>query len=274
MKHRIHILTLWALPLGAFAAPQPAFTQRRLPTPRSPQFASKWDGQSFSHRLFDSLLRRHVKLGRVDYAGIRRYSMALMREYQHRLANTNPARLKGGKAFRLAFWINAHNALSLLTVLRRGLRTAKARKRVKATARRPTRYAFQVGGRWYTPAQIRNQIIRGRFKDPRALFALVGSPGDPWLRARAYTGRKLARRLRAAARRYLSHPKRGVSLDRKKKVVLLPQLFSRYRKDFSGSRFKGALAFVAAHLKNVQDAAFIQANLHRLTVRYRPDPTP
>ena len=270
------MFALTALLVGAVAAPRPAGAQQRLATPRSPSFASKWDGQNFSHRLFDSLLRRHVKRGRVDYAGIRRHSMSLLLEYQHRLAKTNPARLKGGKAARLAFWINAHNAFALREVLRQGRRLAKARRRVKAAAgaQRRNRLLFQVGGRWYTTAQIRNRVIRGRFKDPRALFALVGSSGDPWLRARAYTGRKLARRLRAVARRFLSHPNLGVNLDRKKKIVLLPQVFSRYAKDFAGSRWKGAVSFVADHLKNAQDAAFIKANLARLTIRYRPNPRP
>ena len=81
MKHKRHILSIAALLTVAIAAPRPARAQKRVPTPRSSQFAKKWDARNFSHRLFDSLLRRHVKKGRVDYAGIRRYSMSLLREY-------------------------------------------------------------------------------------------------------------------------------------------------------------------------------------------------
>jgi hypothetical protein len=283
MKRKHHILVVTVLLLGAFVAPRPGRAQKRVPTPRSPQFAKKWDGQNFSHRLYDSLLRRHVKRGRVDYAGLRRYSLSLLREYYYRLANTNPVRLMGGKAARLAFWINAHNALVLRMVLRRDSRATKASKRVRAAGRTRgertrgertrggRRYAFQVGGQWYTLAQIRNRIIRARFKDPRALFALVrADPRGGWLRARAYTGRRLARRLRVAVRRYLAHPRRGVRLDRKNKIVVLPRLFARFQKDFKQSRYKGVLAFVAAHLRDAKDAAFVKAHLGKLTLRYRP----
>lgn len=272
MKHMRHLLISAALLTLALAAPGPARAGSRVPTPSSSQFAKTWDARNFSHRLFDSLLRRHVKKGRVDYAGIRRYSMSLLREYLYRLANTRPQQLKGGKSARLAFWINVYNALVLRSKLYRGRAVPKARKKVSSAARakRQGTHIFQVGGKWHSLAKIRDRFIRMRFKDPRALFALVGtSSGEAWLRARAYTGRKLTRRLRTATRRFISHKQRGVRLDRKKMTVWLPQLFYRYRMDFARPPYKSALVFVASHLSNAPDAAFIKANVTKLKVRYR-----
>ncbi len=258
VKRNPKTLILTVLLFGAVAMPYSAHAQKRVVTPASPQFAKQWDKKNFSHRLYDSLLRRHVKRGRVDYAGIRRYSMSLIREYWYRLANTDPARFQGGKQARLAFWINAYNALVLRLVLQK-------------LPRKWSRYTFAVGGARVTLAQIRNKIIRGRFKNPRALFALVrAARGDPGLRARAYTGRKLDRRLRAVTRRYLKDTKRGVRLDTGRKIVFLPRLFKRYPKDFGRPPYKGVLSFVVAHLSDPKDAAFIKAHLARLTLQYRP----
>ena len=52
-------------------------------------------------------------------------------------------------------------------------------------------------------------------------------------------------------------------------TVWLPQLFYRYRGDFKRPPYKSALDFVASHLSNAQDVAFIKANLTKLKVRYR-----
>lgn len=273
MKPGIHMLVLATLLSGGLAWSVTAEAQRRLPTPKSSQFARKWDGKRFSHRLYDSLLRRHVKRGHVDYAGIRRHSTTLLNEYHFRLAHTNPAKLNGGKAARLAFWINAHNALALQVGLRRQGRRAKAR-----TARprgKSQSYAIQVGGRWYTLAQIRDRIIRARFKEPRALFALMGNVlAVAGLRSRAYRARRLGRQLSRLVRRYLARPKPGVTVDRKQKLVWLPQGLSAYQKDFSGSLYKSLLAFVAAHLRNGADAAYIKANSGKLTPRFGSPPRP
>jgi hypothetical protein len=266
-----------ALPIIALAVPLLALlpgavrAQTRLATPSSAQFARKWDAKNFSHRLFDSLLRRHVKRGRVDIAGLRRHSLALLREYQFRLANTRPAQLKGGKTARLAFWINAYNALALRAALRQTPRGARAKRSLRRRGLRKlwSRLSFQVGGQWYTLAQIRDRIIRQRFADPRAHFALVRlARGTIWMHGRAYSARRLSRRLWVAARRYLSAPGR-VRVDRVQRLVYLPPLFRRYEKDFSRPPGKGVLSFVATHLGNASDAAFIRANLARLTVSYQ-----
>ncbi len=275
MKRTIHILAL-ALLLSGLVFPDAVRAQQRVATPKSAQFAQKWDELNFSHRLFDSLLRRHVKRGLVDHAGIRRHSLSLLREYRYRIANTRPAKLKGGKAARLAFWINAHNALVIQSGLQRKKPVVASRKGARKAAKRsnPKGLAFQVGGKWLTLTQIRDRIRKG-FKEPRALFALAGgTAADPWLRARAFTMRKLSRRLRTVVRRFLAHPKRGVLLDRKKMILWLPPLFSRHAKDFVIPPYNSTIGFVTSHLKSTRDAAFIKANVKKLTLRYRTALTP
>jgi len=239
-----------------------ANAQRRMKTPTSTQFASTWDKRRFSHRLLNVVLGRHVRKGRVDYVGMRGTSRTLLNEYLHRVARTPPGKLAGGASAKLAYWINAHNAVTLRATLDRAPRSRQSARRfeVKSVAWFWSGYSYEVGGRWYTLKQLRRTILV-RFKDPRVHFVLFyparGSP--PWS-ARAFTRGRLKRKLIVAARRFLASKKHGFRYARKSRTVLLSRIFKWHRSDFRRPPYKDVLTFVSKHHSSLRPAALVNGN--------------
>ena len=67
------------------------------------------DSASFSHELFDQVLREHVdEKGRVNYTKLKA-NPEKFEAYLDLLAFANPEELSYNE--RLAFWVNAYNAL-------------------------------------------------------------------------------------------------------------------------------------------------------------------
>ena len=72
---------------------------------------------SFDHSAFDALLRKYVKDGMVDYKGLLK-DRAALDGYLKALAGADEKQLEGAsKAEKLAFFINAYNAITLERIL-------------------------------------------------------------------------------------------------------------------------------------------------------------
>jgi hypothetical protein len=215
---------------------------------------------AFSHRLWDEVLRAHVTdRGRVDYAAIRRDPR--FRRYVESLAGVDPRRLPAD-GDRLAFWINAYNALTIDGILSHLPDDPRAWPDFKPTSIkvegksfwRGTR--FKVAGRSLTLDAIEHEKIRGdpALKDPRIHVALVcAARGCPPLLNRAYRGSTVADRLEDRMRAEVNDPER-TRLDPGARVIRLSRVFKWYGKDFTDPKFNPHAdslgAFIARYLKN------------------------
>ena len=104
---------------------------------------------------------------------------------------------------RLAYYLNAYNALCLYGVLQKGLPPNVMLSSLYITAK------FPLGGRGMTLDTLEKQFVRTA-SDPRVYFALNSmSKSSPPLRKEPYEGAKLDDQLADQGRRYLSDP-RGV----------------------------------------------------------------
>jgi hypothetical protein len=133
-----------------------------------------------SHEPFDAILKKHVKRGRVDYEGIKRESRAALDGYVKALGK---ARLAGAsRNEKLAFYLNAYNALVIKSVV--------DRLPVESVMKVPgffKRHRHTVAGRRVTLDELEHGIIRPTFKDARVHFALVcAARSCPPLRAAAF----------------------------------------------------------------------------------------
>ena len=186
------------------------------------------------HAAFDTLLRRHVRDGLVDYDAFR--TDASFRRY---LSSLERASLAGADDDeRLAFWINAYNAYTIQLIVSYGER-ASIRNiertlgvlRLKGPWSRPI---VRAAGRTLSLDEVQHRIIRKDFHDPRSHFALVSAAkGSPPLRSEAYTGAALDRQLFDQGRRFLKDSTRNqieVQFPR------LSQIFTYYKRDFGNSR--------------------------------------
>ena len=219
----------WALAALFAAAPLPG----QSPTVKTVA-AQPAARVTVDHAIFDSLLRRHVRDGLVDYgafradAGFRRYLAALER-----------ASLVGvDDDERLAFWINVYNAYTIQLIVAHGERESiRNIDRTLGVLRLKGPWSerlVRAAGRTLSLDEVQHRIIRKDFHDPRIHFALVSAAkGSPPLRAEAYVGAELDRQLFDQGRRFLTDTTRNqIEIQ----YPRLSPIFTYYRGDFGNSR--------------------------------------
>lgn len=147
--------------------------------------------ETFSHARLDTLLGEHVDgAGRVDYEALAA-APATLQAYVAALAACSPDNCPARFATRnerLAYWINAYNALVLQAVVDHWPLTSVADVEDGLDGFfRHERHL--VGGDSLSLDDIENRIIRPRFHDPRIHFAVnCAATSCPALDDRAFRG--------------------------------------------------------------------------------------
>lgn len=185
---------------------------------------------------FDGLLQKHVDdQGLVAY---RRWKnspadLQALDGYLARLGNVD-LNAPASREARLAFWINAYNALTLKGILM-DYPLKSIKERVSYT---PGSYnmwrdlLLKVDGADYSLDNMEHDLLR-KMGEPRIHFALVcASRGCPPLRRRAYAAADLDRQLTENARRFFSRPS-NFAADPDDRSVRVSELLSWYGTDFA-----------------------------------------
>jgi Protein of unknown function, DUF547 len=173
--------------------------------------------------------------GGLDYARLAADRSALD-AYLASLAEARPESWEEPE--RLAFWINAYNAVVTYHVLERypGLGS------VREVDGFFDELTFRVAGEERTLDEI-----EGRARDlgdPRVHFAVVcASASCPDLRFEPYSGQRLEAQLAEQTRNFLSDLGKGLRYDRAANDVWLSSIFKWYAGDFTGG--STLLAYVA-----------------------------
>lgn len=164
------------------------------------------------HRAWDELLRRHVdESGMVGYAGWKESTadITALDDYLALLSRGDPNRTASREA-RLAFWMNAYNAVTIRGILRE-YPTAS----IQDHAHWLWGYniwrdlVLVVGGRSYSLGEIEHQILRP-LREPRIHFAIVcASRGCPRLLNRAYIPSELEAQLAENSRNFFADPQKA-----------------------------------------------------------------
>jgi Protein of unknown function, DUF547 len=173
--------------------------------------------------------------GRVDLEGLRAQPQALER-YVTWVANNGPrltpARFKTPER-RLAFYVNAYNALAMYGVLRTGREPEQRLRFFRATR-------FPVDGREVSLEELEQDLIRP-LGDERAHFALNAmTVGGPRLRREPYRAEALDDQLERAAVEFLNDP-RNARYDAEHDEARLSWILGTYRSDF----LRGAPSLIA-----------------------------
>lgn len=216
--------------LGMLASAWPAIFPRAAAAAANPEPPDRLTIDDWQ-ALWTRVLQRHVDAaGRVDFAGLKRDRADLDRVVGF-IAAVDPASAPArfpSPASRLAYDINAYNALAMSGVLEGGVPT-----RFRALGRL---WFFllrrvAIGGRSTSLYNFENGVIRP-LGDPRVHFALncmaVSCPRLPRV---AFTGKALDRELDQAARAFIAEA-RNLRLDPQRRVVSLSAIFDLYAKDF------------------------------------------
>lgn len=158
--------------------------------------------RTLDHSVLDSVLAAHVNGdGEVDYAGLLDSPGDLQRLEDY-LAWLETAELSGtSPQERIAFWINAYNAIALRAAL--DDYPLESVRNVEAFFIRDRQL---VAGSTLGLNDIENDQLRTLYpNEPRIHFALSTlSRGSPVLRNEAYTGARLDEQLREQATRYIA----------------------------------------------------------------------
>jgi hypothetical protein len=198
----------------------------------SAAIATAGEVRSFDHAPWNALLGAAVRPadGRVDYTRMK--ADPRLSAYVAALAAFDPEGLSGRNE-KLAFWINAYNALAVQGVTAHwpGL---------KSVADVAPDFGFfkarshTVGGRLLSLDTIEHEIIRKQFAEPRIHAALnCASVSCPPLRNEAYVADRLDAQLDAQFRAFVRDPGRN-RIDVASGAVALSSLFDWFKADFGG----------------------------------------
>lgn len=201
---------------------------------------------TFSHAEWTGVLERFVDdQGLVDYAALAGDRSGL----DHYLAtlasgspDSTPARFPSQND-RLAYWINAYNAAVVAGVLDRGVDTPSVWGDGLFGIGFFTVERVLLGGERMSLKELEDDIVRGRFRDPRVHAALnCASLGCPRLPRRALQGPALDADLEAAMKELVAEP-RNCRVDSTTRTVWLSKIFDWFEDDFIAfERRSGATA--------------------------------
>jgi hypothetical protein len=231
---------------------------------------------NFSYESYSKTLADHMnENGRVNYKKLKENRVEFMTFLRALESLERESYELWSQEEKIAFWINAYNALTLEAILKN--------YPIKSTFFRsltfPKNSIRQIPGVWDTMTfvvmgkditldAIEHGVLREEFQEPRIHMALVcAAKGCPPLRQEPYNGEALSEQLNDQASRFLSD-KKNFFIDKKKGVVYLSSIFKWYREDFFTSessderlegykpREKAVLNFIFRYLSE-EDSKFL-----------------
>ncbi len=196
--------------------------------------------KAFSYTNYGEELGTHVNdNGMVDYKGLKAQSHKLD-EFAATLAKLDRKDYeKWTDNEKIAFWINAYNALTLRAIIDH----YPIQSSFFRSLRFPKNSIRQIPGVWdelkftvmnepITLDGIEHDTLRAKFDEPRIHMALVcAAMGCPPLRNKPYIGEKLDAQLNNQSNRFLGNPKQ-FRIDRDKRTVYLSSIFKWFGNDF------------------------------------------
>lgn len=195
------------------------------------------------HELFDQILRAHVSDGRVDYDAIQFDTQ--FNRYLDLITNFDPDRLSS-RAEKLAFWINAYNALAI-----KGIIDGHSPKSLFGRYKYFKSVQYDIARQRINLYDLEHEIIIP-LGEPRIHFAIVcASLSCPALRSEAYIASKLERQLNENASRFINNSDKN---DFDGKQIYVSRIFEWFEKDFS--THSGSLQKYLAQY--VKDPALVQ----------------
>ncbi len=216
--------------------------------------------EKVDHSTWDKLLRKYVdKDGYVNYRSW--HASASDRRslsgYLSSLSQANP-QVSASKDSRLAFWINAYNAVTVHGILREYPTSSIRNHTAKLFGYNIWKdLQLYVGGRAYSLEAIEHETLR-KMSEPRIHFAIVcASIGCPRLLNEAYTASKLQQQLEANAKDFFSRSQ-NFRYEPQSRRFYLSSIMSWFAEDF-GSNQSSQLRTIARWLPNKSAKATAQA---------------
>ncbi|OIO36672.1 MAG: hypothetical protein AUJ74_01060 [Candidatus Omnitrophica bacterium CG1_02_44_16] len=198
-------------------------------------FLQAYAAGSFDYSSYDSLLKKYVSGGKVDYLKWKKEDLGIFDQYINSFAKASLVDLS--KNEQKAFWINTYNALTIYAVLRHIPANGLLAKvfSVQMVSGFFDKITYTVAGETLTLNDIETKKLREVLRDPRIHFALVcASRSCPEIQNTVFTAQGLEERLDEATRDFIGDGSRN-RLDRKSGELHLSEIFKWYDSDFIAS---------------------------------------
>ena len=179
--------------------------------------------EAFNHNALNTLLENNVsENGNVDYKNLKAQRTDLS-DYIESLTNNVPNE-SWSKEDKLAYWINAYNALTIDLILRNYPLNS-----IKDIDKPWDQRLWKFGDKWQNLNDIEHQILR-KMDEPRIHFAIVcASFSCPKLQNTAFTASNLEELLTNATKEFLADENRNNISENSLK---LSKIFKWFAKDF------------------------------------------
>ncbi len=223
---------------------------------------------SLDYTVYAGLLRDYVDSGGlVDYRGLQGQASQLQ-AFVNQLDQVEKDRYEGWPSDeKIAFWINAYNALTLKIILQNYPIESSffgsllyPKKSIRQIPGVWDRLTFGVARQPLTLNEIEHDILRKEFDEPRIHMALVcAALGCPPLRNEPYQGSRLNEQLEDQTHRFLTDASK-FRIDWEKRRVLLSAIFKWYGQDFR-SFYAGHAALTRHSLDTAGVLDFVRRHL-------------
>lgn len=172
---------------------------------------------------WNTLLQKHVSAdGVVDYKGFKKDRSKLL-AYIKILGENMPTDI-WTKEEKLAYWMNAYNALTVDLILRN-----YPLKSIKDIKKPWNQRLWKLDEKWYNLDEIEHKILR-KMNEPRIHFAInCASFSCPPLLNEAFTAEKLEQQLTQVTKTFLADSRRNTIT---KNTIEISKIFKWFSKDF------------------------------------------
>lgn len=189
------------------------------------------------HESYNALLQKYVDAnGLVDYKAWQKNQSdrKALKSYLESLSRANP-NLKADKKAKLAYWINAYNALTIEGILRVYPTTSIRNHTAKLFGYNIWKNLHLYSGdSKITLDSIEHKVLR-KMNEPRIHFAIVcASIGCPRLLNEAYASEKLEDQLVTNSTDFFSRSQ-NLQIDKKNATLKLSSIMSWFGSDFGSS---------------------------------------
>ena len=196
------------------------------------------------HSAWDAIVHKYVdEDGMVNYRALKASSrdMRALDGYLRTLSTARP-RIRASRDAKLAFWINAYNAVTVRGILREYPTTSIRNHTAKVWGYNIWQdLQLYVGDQPYSLDQIEHDILR-KMGEPRIHFAIVcASIGCPRLLNEAYVPSRVQQQLETKSRDFFSRSQ-NFRYDQRNRHFFLSSILSWFGEDFGRNQ--------AAQLRN------------------------
>lgn len=219
---------------------------------------------SIDYSIYDSLLKKYVADGMVDYLKWKKDDSIVFESYILILEkiSLNNLSANGEKVF----WINTYNALTIYAVLKHIPNNGVLAKlfSVQMVPGFFDKITYTVASKKVTLNDIENLKLRKNFGDPRIHFTLVcASRSCPKIQNAAFKEAGVEERLDDATQNFIQDTARN-RLEQKNNILHLSEIFRWYDSDFIASA--GTVIDFVKRYVGKEGCEYLSA--HTVTIKY------